>query len=95
MPVGTAVVYCYTIHNTGSVTLTRHSLIDSDLGRILDNVAYTLTPGASYSTTVTKSLTISITNVATWTATVDGVVQSNLRSAPGTTSAASTAATGL
>ncbi|MCE7980608.1 MAG: hypothetical protein DYG89_05400 [Caldilinea sp. CFX5] len=95
VPVGTAVVYCYTIRNTGSTTLTTHSLVDSDLGQLLDNVTYALAPGAAYSVTFTKTLTVSITNVATWTATIADVGQSIQRAIPGATGSTGAAATVL
>ncbi len=95
VPVGTAVIYCYTVHNQGSVTLTTHSLVDSDLGQVLDNVTQLLAPGAEYSVTVTKALTVSITNVATWTATSAGSGQVALRFALGATGATGAAATVL
>lgn len=95
VPVGTAVVYCYTVRNSGGVTLTTHSLVDSDLGQLLNNITYTLAPGAIYSVTFTKTLTVSITNVATWTATIADVGQSLRRNIPGATGNAATAATVL
>jgi hypothetical protein len=45
--------------------------VDSDLGMILDNHPHTLAPGAFYSTTVSKNVTVGVTNVATWTATLE------------------------
>ncbi|MCX6046022.1 MAG: hypothetical protein NT075_13005, partial [Chloroflexi bacterium] len=69
-PVSTTVVYCYTVKNTGSETLATHTLVDDKLGVILDQAPHELAPGASFSTTVTATLTISTSNVATWTATM-------------------------
>lgn len=71
VPVETTVVYCYTIHNTGEVTLATHSLVDSHLGQLLQDVNYVLAPGTTYSTTFTQTLMVSTTNVATWTVTAD------------------------
>ena len=71
VPISTTVVYCYTIQNVGHQTFTHHSLVDSDLGQILDNAARILPPGDAYSVTVTKTMSVSVTNVATWTATLD------------------------
>lgn len=68
VPLGTTIVYCYTIRNTGEEMLTTHSLIDSHLGKLLDNMSYDLAPGATYSTTFTQTLTVTTTNIATWTA---------------------------
>jgi predicted extracellular nuclease len=69
----TAVYYCYTVTNTGNVTLTLHDLADSALGVIFSGLAYGLGPGESVDT-VTAGLEISATitqttvNTATWTA---------------------------
>lgn len=68
VPISTTVVYCFTITNTGDEPLTLHTLQDDHLGTVLDNVAYTLEPGASYSITVTRTLYASITNTAVWIA---------------------------
>lgn len=62
------VVYCYTITNTGNVSLGLHDLADSELGSILDGFAYDLAPEASVSLTRTATLTQTTTNSATWTA---------------------------
>jgi hypothetical protein len=67
--VGMTVTYCYRVINTGSLTLTTHSLTDSVHGGILSNLALSLAPGAS--TFVTRAATINATtqNVAVWSAT--------------------------
>ncbi len=67
--------YCYTVNNIGSITLPVHSLVDSNLGDILSGYAYELGPGQStYTiTAATEELTVTTTNVATWTASVDTV----------------------
>jgi hypothetical protein len=76
---GTEVYYCYTVANTGDVTLDLHDLADSELGTILDGFSFALTPGASVST-VAAGLTLSATidsttvNTATWTAYLDPYV---------------------
>ncbi len=70
---GTTVYYCYTVTNTGDVTLNAHTLVDDQLGTIFTNFSYALTPGSSVNT-VAAGLSIpavinsSTTNVATWTA---------------------------
>lgn len=72
VPIDAAVIYTYTVRNTGNVTLTQHHVVDDKLG-IVTQTAYTLPPGANVSTNITNiagiSATpgISITNVATWT----------------------------
>lgn len=78
VPVGTTVVYCYIATNTGSVPLTNHSLVDSHLGVVPLNSAVVLQPGQSMNTTVTRTLTVSVTNVATWTAQLGGATISQL-----------------
>ncbi len=68
VPVGTAIAYCYTVQNTGEVTLTTHSLVDSHLGQLLNNVGLALAPGTKYTTIFTQTIAVTTTNVATWTA---------------------------
>ncbi|MEZ4868340.1 MAG: M4 family metallopeptidase [Caldilineaceae bacterium] len=70
VPVGTTVQYCYRVKSEGSITMNRHTLADSALGVILDDLPLVLSPGASYATSTTASLSVSVTNVATWTATL-------------------------
>jgi uncharacterized repeat protein (TIGR01451 family) len=78
VPVSTTVLYCYTVQNRGEQTYAHHSLVDSDLGTILENVPHTLPPGAAYSVLMTKTLATNVTNTATWTATMaDSVVISS------------------
>jgi len=64
----TAVDYCYTVHNTGNVTLTIHDLVDNVFGVLTTSMVYSLAPGASTYFTYTTVVTITTTNVATWTA---------------------------
>lgn len=68
-PVGTTIVYCYTLRNVGDAPLTTHSLVDSHLGQLLTNHVHAVAPGAIFSVTFTQTLTISTTNIATWTVT--------------------------
>lgn len=65
---GTEVTYCYTVENSGTLTLTRHSLTDSELGPLLNGLAYALAPGGSAFMTTTATLVATTVNVATWTA---------------------------
>jgi uncharacterized repeat protein (TIGR01451 family) len=70
---GTDVYYCYEATNTGDVTFTSHSLVDSELGTIFVDLPFDLAPGDSVDT-VSMGLVISATitdttiNTATWTA---------------------------
>jgi len=69
----TEVYYCYTVNNTGDVTMPVHSLVDDMLGTLLDGEPYDLGPGESFSLfPVTATITSTITNVATWTASIPG-----------------------
>lgn len=66
---GTEVYYCYQIQNTGSVTLTLHDLVDTELGTILTALPYDLAPGAlSPQVIVPATLSATTVNTATWTA---------------------------
>ncbi|GAB4580555.1 MAG: hypothetical protein Fur0022_32970 [Anaerolineales bacterium] len=65
---GTDVTYCYEITNTGPITLTQHTLVDSELGTLLNNFPYSLSPGASAFLTTTVNITSTTVNSATWTA---------------------------
>ncbi len=73
VPAGTTVYYCYTVTNTGNITLNLHDLVDDQLGTIFSGLTYALAPGASVNT-VDAGLTLSAvinadtTNTATWTA---------------------------
>lgn len=65
---GTDVYYCYTVTNTGSVTLTLHDLVDDQLGSLLNSFPYSLPPGGSAFITATTNITATTVNTATWTA---------------------------
>jgi hypothetical protein len=68
VPAGTTVHYCYEVTNTGTITLTRHDLVDSELGQLLTGHVFPLGPADT--TFVTQSTVINVTtvNTATWTA---------------------------
>lgn len=65
---GEEVTYCYEVTNTGTLTLTLHSLEDDQLGSLLNNFPYSLSPGASAFITASAVLTQTTSNLATWTA---------------------------
>jgi hypothetical protein len=67
-PAGTLMVYCYVTYNTGTITLTHHSATDSQLGTILNDKVFTLTPGSGVYFTASTTVNISVTNSAVWTA---------------------------
>ncbi len=69
---GTTVYYCYTATNTGTETLTTHTLVDDQLGTIFSGLAYSLAPGASIDTvaaglSIPAVINTTTTNVGTWT----------------------------
>jgi|GEM_PF-1344800 len=73
VPAGTEVYYCYTVTNTGDVTLNFHDLVDDQLGTIFSGLNYALTPGSSIDTvaaglTISAIITEPTLNTATWTA---------------------------
>jgi hypothetical protein len=65
---GTDVTYCYEVTNTGTVPLGRHDVVDTQLGTLLSNFPFTVTPGASAYFTHTTTIQSSVVNTATWTA---------------------------
>jgi hypothetical protein len=67
---GSTVYYCYTVENTGNVTLTHHTVTDDVLGTVLGpNYAHDLAPGATYFVTSSYVLTgTGVTNNALWEA---------------------------
>lgn len=68
LPIGGGeVTYCYEVMNTGDVSLTRHTLIDDQLGTILSNFPFNLTPGATVFLTQSAQITMTTVNTATWT----------------------------
>ncbi len=68
VPPGSAVTYCYDIQNTGQITLSSHTLVDSALGLLLNGAAIDVPPGQSYVFSTTVVVNSSVTNLATWTA---------------------------
>jgi len=73
VPVGSTVYYCYTVTNTGNVTLNLHDLVDDELGTIFSGLNYALTPGSSVNTvaaglSIPAVINTTTTNTATWTA---------------------------
>jgi hypothetical protein len=64
----TRVSYCYVLTNTGLFSLTRHSLVDNELGLLLDGEERELGPGQSIVVTRAVVLSVTTVNTATWTA---------------------------
>lgn len=65
---GGDVFYCYRIRNTGTVTFTWHTVVDSELGELLTAFSMTVAPAESAWFTHTAHITQPTTNLATWTA---------------------------
>ncbi len=65
---GTKVTYCFEVTNTGTSDLVVHDLVDSELGTLLSNFPYNLTPGASAFLTATQTILADTLGTATWTA---------------------------
>ncbi len=70
---GTTVYYCYTVTNTGNVTLNLHDLVDDQLGTIFAGLGYALAPGSSVDTvaaglSIPAVINATTTNSGTWTA---------------------------
>lgn len=68
VPVNTTVIYCYNVHNGTSQTPSIHTLIDSQWGVLLDQMQLALPPGGDYAHAITRTITVTTTNTATWTA---------------------------
>jgi hypothetical protein len=62
------VIHCYTVTNTGAVTLNIHRIGDNVLGTIQDNLSFSLASGVSAYITETIIHTNTITSLATWVA---------------------------
>ncbi len=69
---GTVVYYCYTVENTGNVTLPTHVITDTVWGHI-DTFVYDLHPGMSESVVYSQTMATSVDSVATWEASHAGL----------------------
>jgi hypothetical protein len=82
---GTQVFYCYNVLNTGSITLSRQTVVDDQLGTLLKDYELILSPQVSSRSEasatlpealfyIPKVVNASVTNVVTWTGfTTDGL----------------------
>jgi hypothetical protein len=74
---GTTVYYCYAMQNTGDVTVTYHTLVDTELGTLLGpDFILDIGPGEGIDTvaaglTISATITETTVNTATWTITND------------------------
>jgi hypothetical protein len=71
----TEVTYCYHVFNTGDVTLSLHTLVDSDLGVLLQDDPNFLLPGEDRVFMQTAVIEHSTVNTATWTAWTDNMLE--------------------
>jgi hypothetical protein len=69
-PAGTELLFCYTLTNTGSVTLVSHSVAD-DLGTVLDGFDHLLDPWYPLAVTQVRAPAGGGNHTATWIATTD------------------------
>ncbi len=66
---GTNVTYCYTVQNSGNITLSIHNLVDDQLGVLLGpDDLFDIAPGATDFYTVSTLITQTTVNTGTWTA---------------------------
>ncbi|GIV78476.1 MAG: hypothetical protein KatS3mg050_2870 [Litorilinea sp.] len=77
----TVVYYCYTLENTGPISLTRHSLSDVRFGTLWADRIYPMPPGAVTDTVagglvLSHTITGSLVNTATWIAVATAVSRS-------------------
>jgi hypothetical protein len=66
VPRSTTVVYCYTVRNTGDITLTTHNLVESGFGTIFNNLTLLLGPGQEYSTSRERGWTADMESQSHW-----------------------------
>ena len=76
------VVYCYTVENTGQVTLTSHDVWDSQFGALLEDSHFDLAPGAIGLFTITAEITESIQTSVTWVAHGTAVIPAGAATMP-------------
>lgn len=68
----TMVTYCFIAVNTGSITLTKHTVVDQQLGALITELPYELTPAGTANDAaffpVARIMTQTVISSATWTA---------------------------
>lgn len=65
---GTTVYYCYRVVNIGTISLSRHYLVDNKLGVLLENYVEQLLPGESITVLEPAVITMPTFNTANWIA---------------------------
>lgn len=68
-PYNSFVTYCYTMWNTGNITVTTHTVVDDQLGVLVNNASFPVGPGDGAYFTATTQIGAGVTNIVTWTAT--------------------------
>ncbi len=68
VPSATPLIFCYLVENTGTITLTPHTLVDSVQGALFTRLAQPLAPGDRKLVTATATATLSATHYLTWRA---------------------------
>lgn len=71
----TPLLYCYNLRNTSPITLDLHTLVDSVLGPLVENLAYPLPADSILTLTRTETAVESKSSVITWTSTTQNDVQ--------------------
>lgn len=70
------VTYCYTVKNTGDMTVTHHQLVDSQLGTLIDYRPITLEPGMTYTfKSQPTSISEHMKNQVEWQAWIDSLYE--------------------
>jgi hypothetical protein len=96
VPAGTSVYYCYTVENTSPVAFSYHTLEDTVLGTIFEDLSYYLGPWGTVVSIRPVTLTNTTASTATWTAyTGGGQAASATASASATVSVIGTATENL
>ncbi len=76
----TTISICYIVENTSLVTLTGHTLYDSNHGLLLEDDPEPLAPGATRTVKQTMLVTQSSSSIITWTATTTNLVSAEASS---------------
>ncbi len=64
--VGTEVTYCYKVTNFSNAALEKHTLVDDQLGTLINDESFTIDVGGSSTFTATAVITQDVLNIATW-----------------------------
>lgn len=64
----TRVTYCYSVRNTGTETITHHTIDDDPFGEVLSATPFVLPPDTTAQLTITRSITETVLNTGRWSA---------------------------